>query len=92
MEKLGISSLVRVFGSITMVSGNFEQSLAQLEDVVQRLERGDLPLEEGLASFEEGVRLSRQCQEQLDVVEKRVASLSREKSLAGVVSDSSCPE
>ncbi|MEO5341500.1 MAG: exodeoxyribonuclease VII small subunit [Magnetococcus sp. MYC-9] len=58
-----------------MASVRFEQSLARLEEVAQLLERGDLPLEEGLALFEEGVQLSRQCQDRLDAAEKRISSL-----------------
>ena len=59
-----------------MKTAPFEKSLARLEDVVQRLERGDLSLEEGLAAFEEGMTLSQQCQERLDAVEKRIEKLS----------------
>ncbi len=59
-----------------MKPGHFEQSLARLEEVAQLLERGDLPLEEGLALFEEGVTLSRHCQDRLDAAEKRITSLS----------------
>ena len=55
---------------------SFEQALARLEEVAERLERGDLPLEEGLALFEEGVKLSRQCQDRLDVAEKRISTLT----------------
>ena len=66
-----------------MLSGNFEQSLARLEEVAQLLEQGDLPLEEGLALFEEGVQLSRQCQDRLDAAEKRITSLSAVDNLGG---------
>lgn len=59
-----------------MVSASFEHALTRLEEVAQRLERGDLPLEEGLALFEEGMQLSRQCQDRLDAAEKRIATLS----------------
>ena len=59
-----------------MASGNFELSLARLEEVAHRLERGDLPLEEGLALFEEGMQLARHCQNRLDGAETRIASLS----------------
>ncbi|MBF0462751.1 MAG: exodeoxyribonuclease VII small subunit [Magnetococcales bacterium] len=59
-----------------MASGNFEQSLARLEEVAQHLERGDLPLEEGLALFEEGMQLARHCQDRLDAAETRIANLS----------------
>ena len=70
-----------------MVPGNFEQSLTRLEEVVRLLERGELPLEEGLALFEEGVTLSRQCQDRLDAAEKRMTALSKTESLPGVALD-----
>lgn len=59
-----------------MASSNFEQSLTRLEEVVQLLERGDLPLEEGLKAFEEGTRLAKECQNRLDAAEKRVEKLT----------------
>lgn len=59
-----------------MKSQSFEQSLGRLEEVVQRLERGDLPLEEALAAYEEGMRLSRLCQKRLDEAERKVEELS----------------
>jgi exodeoxyribonuclease VII small subunit len=55
---------------------SFEESLTQLEGIVQRLERGDLPLEEGLQAFEEGIALSQQCQTKLDKAEKRIEELT----------------
>jgi exodeoxyribonuclease VII small subunit len=57
--------------------GAFEKGLAELEDRVRRLEHGDLPLEEALRLYEEGVALARGCHEALDAVEKRLAVLSR---------------
>jgi exodeoxyribonuclease VII small subunit len=56
-------------------SKNFEAGLAALEKIVRELERGDLPLEESLRLFEEGVRLSRQCQERLNQAERRIEVL-----------------
>jgi exodeoxyribonuclease VII small subunit len=56
-------------------SKNFEAGLAALEKIVRELERGDLPLEESLRLFEEGVRLSRQCQERLNQAERRIELL-----------------
>ena len=53
----------------------FEAALKRLHEIVQALERGDLPLEESLALFEEGVRLSRESQAKLDAAEKRVEQL-----------------
>jgi exodeoxyribonuclease VII small subunit len=56
----------------------FETQLAALEKVVRDLERGDLPLEESLRLFEEGVRLSRECQERLNQAERRIEVLLRD--------------
>lgn len=61
----------------------FEEALAQLEERVRRLEAGDLPLEDALALYEQGVELARTCHEQLEDAEQRVASLQR--TGAGVV-------
>lgn len=57
---------------------NFESSLAALERIVRELERGDLPLEESLRLFEEGVTLSRECQERLNQAERRIETLLRD--------------
>ena len=57
---------------------SFERALERLEDVVERLEGGELPLEEALAAFEEGVQLSRRCAEQLTVAERRIEVLVHE--------------
>jgi exodeoxyribonuclease VII small subunit len=54
---------------------SFENSIKRLNEIVQTLERGDLPLEESLRLFEEGVRLSRASQERLDAAQKRVEEL-----------------
>ena len=53
----------------------FEQALAGLEQQVQRLESGDLSLEAALAAFEQGVQLTRQCQQALDQAEQKVQLL-----------------
>ncbi|MGA8035795.1 MAG: exodeoxyribonuclease VII small subunit [Candidatus Acidiferrales bacterium] len=55
--------------------GDFEKSLARLEEVVKRLESADLSLDEAMKFFEEGVRLSRECQKQLEGAEGRVEIL-----------------
>lgn len=55
----------------------FETSLAELEQRVKRLESGDLPLEEALALFEQGVALAQRCHEQLEAAEQRVSQLVR---------------
>lgn len=56
-------------------SPSFEDSVRRLSDIVHRLEEGDLPLEESLRLFEEGVRLARASQARLDAAEKRVEQL-----------------
>lgn len=53
----------------------FEVSLKELEKIVGQLEDGDLPLEESLRLFENGVRLSRECQERLNQAERRIEVL-----------------
>ncbi len=57
---------------------SFEHALARLEEIVARLEDGGLELEQALASFEEGVGLSRRCAAQLDAAERRIEVLVRE--------------
>lgn len=53
----------------------FEEAVKRLSEIVQKLERGDLPLEESLMLFEEGVKLSRASQEKLNSAQKRVEEL-----------------
>jgi exodeoxyribonuclease VII small subunit len=57
---------------------SFEQALERLGALVDRLEQGDLPLEEALAAFEEGVALTRRCAGQLEDAERRIEVLVRE--------------
>ena len=57
---------------------NFETSLEELERIVRELERGDLPLEKSLELFEQGVKLSRACQERLSEAERRIEILTRD--------------
>ena len=53
-------------------SNDFEKSFQQLEAVVKRLESEELPLDESLQLFEEGIRLSRFCHQRLEEVEKKI--------------------
>jgi len=55
---------------------DFEKALGELEQLVERLERGDLPLDEALRSFERGVALTRQCQEALKAAQAKVEILA----------------
>ncbi len=59
----------------TEASQSFEAAIAELGTIVERLEEGELPLEQSLALFEKGVMLSRQAQLRLDRAEKRVEEL-----------------
>ena len=47
---------------------DFEQSMARLEEIVGLLERGDAPLDEAMALFEEGAKLMRECTKRLDQI------------------------
>jgi exodeoxyribonuclease VII small subunit len=53
-------------------ANEFEKSFQQLEKIVQRLEGEELPLDESLQLFEEGIRLSRFCHQRLEEVEKKI--------------------
>jgi len=55
----------------------FETSLDELEQIVKQLEAGDLPLDRSLELFEQGIRLSRECQKRLDEAERKVEILLR---------------
>lgn len=55
---------------------DFEKKLGRLEEIVQKMERGELALEDSLKLFEEGVRLSRECQTQLTAAEAKVKQLT----------------
>jgi exodeoxyribonuclease VII small subunit len=61
-------------------NGKFEDALAELEGLVQRLEKGELPLEESLAAFERGMVLVRQLGDRLTQVEERVEVLLRSET------------
>jgi exodeoxyribonuclease VII small subunit len=54
---------------------DFEKSLVELEELVEKLEAGDLPLEDALKSFERGIGLTRECQGALDAAQVRVEIL-----------------
>ncbi len=53
----------------------FEKKLTRLEDIVEKMESGDLSLDDSLKLFEEGVKLSRECQSQLTAAEEKVKVL-----------------
>lgn len=56
----------------------FEEALKRLEEVVQKLEDGDVPLEEAIDLFQEGMALSKRCSQQLDKAEQRIEMLMEE--------------
>ena len=58
-------------------SQTFEQSLARLEQIVRQMERGDVPLEQALALFEEGTGLVSSCTKLLDEAELKVVQLTK---------------
>jgi exodeoxyribonuclease VII small subunit len=53
----------------------FEKKLKRLEDIVEKMESGDLSLDDSMKLFEEGVKMSRECQSQLTVAEEKVKLL-----------------
>jgi exodeoxyribonuclease VII small subunit len=58
---------------------SFEESLKKLETIVEKLEQGDLPLEDSLKLFEEGVSLSAACKTELDAAEGKVQILIKQR-------------
>lgn len=58
---------------------SFEESLKKLETIVARLEEGDLPLDESLKLFEEGVTLSTACKQELDSAEGKIQMLVKQR-------------
>jgi exodeoxyribonuclease VII small subunit len=63
---------------------DFEEALAELEGLVERLERGDLPLDEALKTFERGVELTRHCQSSLKAAQQKVEILLKRSGSAEV--------
>ncbi len=60
-------------------SPDFEYALSRLETLVKQLEQGDLKLEEALTTFEEGVKLTKFCQQALKTAEQKVNTLVEEQ-------------
>ena len=58
----------------------FEQSMNKLEQIVQELESGDLPLEKAMSKFEEGIQLSKFCTGKLDETEKKITILMQDSN------------
>ena len=62
-----------------MAALKFEDALARLETIVAELERGDLPLNDSLKMFEEGIKLSKTCLKMLDDAERKVEIMVQDK-------------
>jgi exodeoxyribonuclease VII small subunit len=62
-------------GAADAAAGSFEEGIRRLGDIVEKLEGGELPLEESLRLFEEGIRLARASQGTLERAERRVEEL-----------------
>lgn len=67
---------------------DFEQSLQELEDLVRRMEQGELKLEESLEAFTRGVELTKQCREALEAARLRVSQLMPDGRLGEIGEDS----
>ena len=63
-----------------MSKKTFEESMKQLEEIVEELESGNLPLEKTLKKFEEGVKLSKACNKKLDDIEQKVTILMKDSN------------
>ena len=65
-----------------MAKEKFEDALGKLEDIVRKMESGDMPLDEALKSFEEGIKIIRFCSAKLEETQRRVEMLlGKEDSL-----------
>lgn len=62
-----------------MAKKNFEASMARLEEIVDLLDSGELPLEDAMKIFEEGMKLSHFCSDKLNQVEKRIQVLTKQE-------------
>jgi len=63
-----------------MTDLKFEDALARLEQIVHMLEAGNLPLEESLKAFEEGIALARHCAKYLEEAERRIELLTKDEA------------
>ena len=60
-----------------MADTTFEENMTRLEEIVTRLEKGDVPLSQSLSLFEEGTRLAAACRAELDQAEQQVVRLMK---------------
>lgn len=57
------------------MSKNFEEQIEQLENIVKDLEKGELSLEDSVSKFEEGIKISKECNKTLEEAEKKITIL-----------------
>ncbi len=69
----------------------FEEAMARLEEIVEKMENADLPLEEMIDRYEEGVRLVAVCSSKLDAAEKRIQIITKKASGEDSVEDFEAP-
>jgi len=72
-------------------SQTFEQAMNRLEEINQALESGDIPLEESIKLYDEGIKLIEFCQSKLNEAEKKIQKLSRNTEGNFEISDLSSP-
>ena len=65
----------------------FDQAITELESLVEKLESGELSLEDSLKQFEKGIKLTRECQQALESAEQKVTTLVQESGLAEIDED-----
>lgn len=65
----------------TVENESFESAMSQLEEIVQQLERGSLPLDQSIKMFKKGIELSQYCQNELDQAEEMVTKVMTESGL-----------
>lgn len=58
----------------------FEEAISELEEIVEKLEKGELTLEESMTYFEQGIKLSKYCSKMLDEAEKKISVLIEEEN------------
>ncbi|CAM3801903.1 exodeoxyribonuclease VII small subunit [Alkalicoccus chagannorensis] len=66
---------------------SFEQSMRELEEIVQKLEQGDVPLEEAMNMFQQGMKLSKDCHDRLHKVEKQMTEVLSEDGTLSTLSE-----
>jgi exodeoxyribonuclease VII small subunit len=70
---------------------NFEEAMKRLEEIVENMEAGDLPLEDLIVRYEEGMKLVKVCQERLTAAEERIEMITRNSAGKAVVTDFAPP-